>query len=124
MNVVLWVVTVIVALGFVATGLLKLLRSREDLAATGLGWVEDFSPTVVKLIGAAEVAGAIGLVLPALLDIAPILVPIAATGLVVVMIGAVATHVRRRELPLVAPAAALLVLSLFIAIFRFSPNGL
>jgi uncharacterized membrane protein YphA (DoxX/SURF4 family) len=93
-NVVLWIVTIVLALGFLAAGTLKVVRTREQLAATGMGWVEDLSPGMVKLIGTAEILGAIGLVLPALADVAPILVPIAATALAVDMIGAVVTHVR------------------------------
>ena len=123
MNVVLWIVTIVLALGFLAAGTLKVVRTREQLAATGMGWVEDFSPGMVKLIGTAEILGAIGLIVPALVDVAPILVPIAATALAVVMIGAVATHVRRHELNALAPPVVLLVLSVVVAIFRFGPNS-
>jgi hypothetical protein len=51
----------------------------------------------VKAIGLAQVLGAIGLILPQLLNIAPVLAPIAATGLLVIMIGAVVVHIRRKE---------------------------
>jgi uncharacterized membrane protein YphA (DoxX/SURF4 family) len=122
-NVVLWIVTIVLAIGFLAAGTLKVVRTREQLGATGMGWAADFSPGMVKLIGAAESLGAIGLVLPALVDVAPTLVPIAAAALAVVMIGAVVTHVRRHEVNLIAPSAVLLVLSLFVAIFRFGPNA-
>ena len=123
MNVVLWIVTIVLALGFLAAGTLKVARTRDQLRATGLAWVEDFSPGMVKLIGTAEILGAIGLIVPALVDVAPILVPIAATALAVVMIGAVATHVRRHELNALAPPVVLLVLSVVVAIFRFGPNS-
>lgn len=123
MNVFLWIVTIVLALGFLAAGSLKVLRTREQLSATGLAWVEDFSPRAVKLIGSAEILGAVGLILPALVDVAPILVPIAATALAVTMIGAIATHIRRHEFALIAPPAVLLVLSVVVAIFRFGPNS-
>jgi len=54
-------------------------------------WAEDFSDRSVKAIGALEVLAAVGLVLPAALDIAPVLVPLAALGLVIIMVGAVFT---------------------------------
>jgi len=122
-NVVLWIVTIVLALGFLAAGTLKVVRTREQLSATGMGWATDFSPGMVKFIGTAEILGAVGLILPALVDVAPILVPITAAALAVVMIGAVATHVRRHELNLIAAPTVLLVLSLFVAIFRFGPNS-
>ena len=59
--------------------------------------VEDFSPGALKAIGALEFLGAVGLVLPAVLDIAPVLVPLAATGAVLLLVGAVITRLRRRE---------------------------
>jgi hypothetical protein len=54
------------------------------------------------LIGLAEILGAIGLVVPAAVHIAPILVPLAAVGLALVMAGAAVVHARRKEAPQVA----------------------
>ncbi|AGL18323.1 DoxX family protein [Actinoplanes sp. N902-109] len=121
MNVVLWIVAALLAVAFLGAGSMKLLRSREQLKSSGMGWVDDFSPAAVKAIGALEVLGAIGLVLPALLDIAPILVPLAATGLALAMIGAVVVHARRHEMNTAAPSVVLLVLSVFVAWGRFGP---
>ena len=75
MNLALWIAAALLALAFLATGLLKITRSKEQLAAAGMGWTEDFSPSVIKAIGVAEVLGAIGLILPAVLDVAPVLCP-------------------------------------------------
>ncbi len=97
MNVVLWIVAGLLAVAFLAAGLMKLSQPKEKLAKSGLAWTEDFSGGTVKLIGALEVLGAIGLVLPRLLDIAPVLVPLAALGIALIMVGAVITHARRRE---------------------------
>ena len=63
MNVVLWVIASVLAAMFLAAGVMKLTRPREKLAASGLKWTEDFSPGVVKLIGALELLAGIGLVL-------------------------------------------------------------
>jgi uncharacterized membrane protein YphA (DoxX/SURF4 family) len=97
MNVFLWIVASQLALVFLATGAIKLLRAKENLAENGMGWTEDFPIPVVKSIGALEILAALGLILPALFGIAPFLVPLAALGLVLLMVGAAATHARRRE---------------------------
>ena len=120
MNVVLWIIAGLLAVAFLGAGAMKLTQSKEKLAASGnMGWVEDFSPGTIKLIGALEVLAAIGLILPAALDIAPVFVPLAAAGLVVVMIGAIVVHVRRKE-PVI-PQALLLVLAAVVVWGRFGP---
>jgi uncharacterized membrane protein YphA (DoxX/SURF4 family) len=120
-NNVLWIIAVLLAVAFLASGVLKLIRTPEQLAASGLGWATDFSPGMVKLIGALEVLAAIGLVLPALLDIAPVLVPLAALGLVLIMIGAAIVHGRRKEYPMIAGNAVLLILAAIVVWGRFGP---
>ena len=65
--------------------------------------------------------GAIGLILPAVLDVAPVLVPVAAVGLALVMVGAATTHLRRKETPMVVLNVVLLALALFVAWGRFGP---
>ena len=121
MNIALWIAASLLALAFLATGLLKIIRSKEQLAAAGMGWTESFSPATIKAIGVAEVLGAIGLILPAVLDVAPFLVPIAAVGLALVMVGAATTHLRRKETPMVVLNVVLLALALFVAWGRFGP---
>lgn len=121
MNVVLWILAGLLAAAFVGAGAMKVSRTREQLAAAGMAWTEDFSPGMVKLIGALEVLAAIGLILPAALDIVPVLVPLAALGLVLMMIGAVIVHARRKELRTVAPSVVLLVLAAVVAWGRFGP---
>jgi uncharacterized membrane protein len=120
-NVALWIVAGVLAVAMFGSGLMKALQPREKLIKSGLAWVEDFSPGMVRTIGVLEVLGAIGLILPALLDIAPILVPVAATGLAITMAGAVVVHVRRKEYQAIVPGAVLLLLALFVAWGRFGP---
>jgi hypothetical protein len=121
MNVVLWILAGLLAVAFLTTGLLKLIRSRAELAQAGLGWVEDFGDGTVKLIGALEVLAAIGLILPAVTGIAEILVPVAASGLVLVMVGALVVHVRRKEHQLVVVNLFLMALAAVVAWGRFGP---
>jgi uncharacterized membrane protein YphA (DoxX/SURF4 family) len=119
-NVVLWILAGILAAAFAMSGLMKVTQSKEQLAPKG-PWVEDFSEGTVKAIGALEVLAAVGLVLPAVLDVAPVLVPLAALGLVVLMAGAAITHLRRREAQVVPINAALLILAAVVAWGRFGP---
>lgn len=121
MNIALWIVTALLALVFLAAGAMKLTQSQAKLAASGQGWVEGYSAGAVKGIGAVEVAGALGLVLPGMLGIAPVLVGWAAVGIVVLMIGAGITHARRGEYPNVGVNLVLAVLAAAVAVARFGP---
>ncbi len=118
MNIVLWILQVVLALAFAMTGISKLTQSKEKLAAQ-MGWVEEFSQGTVRLIGLVELLAAIGLLLPALTGILPILTPLAALGLVLVMVGAILTHQRRKETPMMAVNLVLLLLAAFVAYARF-----
>jgi uncharacterized membrane protein YphA (DoxX/SURF4 family) len=120
MNAFLWVLQIVLALMFAMAGVMKATQPKEKLAEK-LPWVEDFSPSTVRFIGIVELLGAIGLGLPAALDIAPVLTPVAATGLAVVMALAMLTHRRRREPRAIAFNAVLLVAAVVIASGRFGP---
>lgn len=123
MNIVLWVVAGMLALAFFASGIMKLVQPKEKLAAAGMDWSEDFSAGTIKAIGALEVLAAIGLILPAVLRIAPVLVPLAAVGLVLIMIGAAITHGRRGESQMIVVNVVLLALAAFVAWGRFGPEA-
>jgi uncharacterized membrane protein YphA (DoxX/SURF4 family) len=118
MAIALWVVQVLLALAFLGAGAMKLSQPKEKLLKN-MAWVEDFSQRTVRLIGALEVVGAIGVVVPALTGILPWLTPLAALGLVLLMIGAALTHLRRTEYGNIAMNALLLVLAAFVAYGRF-----
>ncbi len=120
MNVLLWIITSVLAALFLAAGVTKLTQPKEKLVSM-MGWTEDFSAGTLKLIGALEVLAAVGLIGPALLGIAPVLVPLAAVGLVLIMVGAVITHARRRELPMIAGNVILLALAVVVVWGRFGP---
>ncbi|MFT4280600.1 DoxX family protein [Microbacterium sp.] len=102
MTIALWIINGLLALAFLGAGVMKLARSREALSASGMAWVEDFSEGTVKLFGALQVLAAIGLILPWSIGVVPVLTPLAAVGLAIMMIGAVGVHIRRRE-PFVPP---------------------
>lgn len=117
MDIALWIVAGLMALVFLAAGASKLMTPKDQLHGKGMTYVEDFSASQIKIIGAIEVLGAVGLILPAFFDDLAILVLLAATGLTVTMIGAVIVHVRRKE-PFI-PALVLGVLVAFVAVGRF-----
>lgn len=117
MLIALWIINGLLALAFLAAGAMKLFRPIPALQEMGLGWTEDFPAPVVRLIGTAEIVGAVGLILPLLTGIAPLLTPIAATALAVLMLGAVTVHVRRTENA--APSIVLGILSLVSAVLGF-----
>jgi uncharacterized membrane protein YphA (DoxX/SURF4 family) len=119
MNVALWIAAGLLAAAFLAAGLMKATQPKEKLAAN-MAWVEDFSAGQVRAIGAVEVLGAIGLILPAVTMIAPVLVPLAATGLAITMVLAFVMHARRGEAKSSLPANLILfALAVFVAWGRF-----
>lgn len=122
MNIALWIVAGLLAVGSLAGGALKLILPKDKLAASGWGWVEDFSAAGVRTIGTLEVLAAVGLILPAVVDVAPVLVPVAAVGLALLLIGATVTHLRRHEAKVMVVPLALLALSVFVALGRFGPQ--
>jgi uncharacterized membrane protein len=120
-NVALWIVAGLLALAFLAAGLMKLSTPKEKLAER-MAWVNDYSAGQVKAIGAVEVLGAIGLILPAVTGIAPVLVPLAAAGLAIVMVLAAIMHLRRGDgAAAVVPNIVLFALDVFVAWGRFGP---
>lgn len=121
MNVVLWIIASVLAFVFLMAGLMKLAQPKAKLAASGMGWVESYSPGAVKAIGGLEVLAAIGLILPALFDVATVLVPLAAVGLALVMVGAIVVHARRKESPMIGINVVFLILAAVVAWGRFGP---
>ena len=108
---------------FLAGGTTKLIQPKEKLAASGFGFVDDFSAGTIKAIGALEVLAAVGLILHAALDIAPVLVPPAAVGVVLLMAGAIITHLRRHEAHTIVVPLAVLALAVLVAWGRFGPQS-
>jgi uncharacterized membrane protein YphA (DoxX/SURF4 family) len=121
MNLALWIIAIVLAVAFAGSGLMKLVVPKDKLVTAGQGWAQDYSSTNIRLIGLVEVLGAVGLVLPAALHIAPILVPLAAVGLALVMVGAIVVHARRKEPMNIAVNVVLIALAVFVAWGRFGP---
>lgn len=120
MNVFLWIVQAVLAAMFAMAGVMKSTQPKDNLVGR-LPWTADFSQATVRFIGIMEFAAALGLILPAATGIAPVLTPLAATGLVVVMVLAAIAHARRREPGAIAFNALLLILAALVAWGRFGP---
>jgi uncharacterized membrane protein YphA (DoxX/SURF4 family) len=116
-NIALWISQVLLALGFLFAGWMHAIRFQE--AKKQMAWVRDVPEPLARLIGAAEILGAIGLILPALTRILPWLTPLAASGLALLMILASAFHISRNEWRNLSSNLPLLALALFVAVGRF-----
>ena len=116
MFIAVWIISGLLALAYVGSGGAKVLAAYDTLKKQQ-EWVEDFSPGTVKLIGALEVLGAIGLILPRLLQILPVLAPIAAFALALVQLLAIVVHLRRHDDPRRIPVnIVLLLMALFVGL--------
>lgn len=118
MNVVLWILAGVLAVAMLGAGGLKLVTPKDGLADKGME-LGELPAAAIKGIGALEVLGGIGLVVPALVNIAPVLVAWAAVGVAVMMAGAVVFHLRRKEIQGSLPAVALTIMAVVVAWGRF-----
>ena len=120
MNILAWILSGLLALVYLAAGGSKAFSSYEKtIAPPRMAWAKDFTPAQIKAIGAVEVAGALGLILPWLTGIAPVLTPLAAAGLAVVAVGALVVHGRRSEKEGYPVNVVLLALAVTVAVIRF-----
>ncbi len=122
MNVTLWIITgILAAVLLISTS--KMIFPREKIAALGghAGqWVLDFSPTALRIIGSLELLAVFGLILPAVLDIAPVMVPVTATCVAALFVGAVVMRLRRGERATITPDVVYLAMAIFVAWGRFA----
>jgi DoxX-like family len=126
LNLALWIVAGILAVAFLVASSTKLFVPKQKLAGMGGAasrWVEDFSPGALKAIGALEFLAAVGLIAPAALGIAPVLVPLAATGAVFLFAGAVIMRLRRGERATIIADLVYLAMAAFVAWGRFGPGS-
>ncbi|HZH01806.1 MAG TPA: DoxX family protein [Flavisolibacter sp.] len=117
MNIALWVVQIILGLAFLMFGSMKAFQYEKVKAS--LPWVKDYSKGLVTFIGVSELLGGLGLILPYATGIAPILTPIAALGLGLVMILAAGFHAKRKENQAIGMNIIFLALAIFVAIGRW-----
>jgi DoxX-like family len=119
MDTAVWIVAALLTALFLVTGLTKITQPRLKMAQGPMEWAADVTDGQFRTVGVLELLGAAGLVLPAVLGIAPTLVPLAAIGLALTMVGAIATHLRLGETDRLAVPIVVLALALFVAVERF-----
>jgi uncharacterized membrane protein YphA (DoxX/SURF4 family) len=117
---ILWILHGLLAAMFLMAGVMKSTQPREKLIKQ-FPWVKDVSTPLVRFIGVAELAGALGLILPAATGIATVLTPIAAACLALVMVLAMVLHFRRKEPQAIAFNVLLLIAAVVIAWGCFGP---
>jgi uncharacterized membrane protein YphA (DoxX/SURF4 family) len=117
-NITLWVVQILLAGMFLLTGVLKLTLSSEKLPSM-MPWTADAPLGFVRFVGIAEISGGIGVVLPALLRIKPILTAWAATGIATIMVLSIPVHIMRGEFSSLGLSVMLLLMAAFVAWGRF-----
>lgn len=118
-NIPLWILQIVLALAFLVTGYSHSIGYERSIANPRLVWMQALPVNFVRAVGVLAIAGAIGLILPALTGIAPWLTPLAALMLALLMACAIAFHLTRREFPHLAFNAILGVLATAIACGRF-----
>lgn len=116
MNIALWIVQILFGLYFFAIGVIHFIVP-PGLPAP-MAWMYDLSPWLHWVSGIAEILGGLGLILPGIFRMQTRLVPLAATGLALVMIGAVIYHVTRGEFQNVVTNLILIAIMAFIAYGR------
>jgi len=122
MNILLWALQILLAVYFLATGVIHLILP-TGLPAQ-MGWMYELSPGLHVFSGVAEILAALGLILPGITKIQPRLTPLAAAGLVLVMVGAAVWHIQRGELPNLLMNGLLAVLAGFVAYGRWKLSPL
>ena len=123
LNILLWVVQGLVALLYVSHGWLyvtmtpareaRFIQRRPGMKPSGL------SPAFLKFIGLAELAAAVGVLLPGITGILPWLIPLAAAGLAIIMLGSIFYHLSRQEASSAVSNSVILLLLLFLAYMRW-----
>jgi uncharacterized membrane protein YphA (DoxX/SURF4 family) len=118
LNIALWIVQVLLAAMFLMAGIMKSTMPMGQLYVS-MAWTKDVAAGLVRFIGVCELLGAFGLLLPSLFRVKPILTPIAALALILVMILAMMFHISRGEANIIGMHIAIILLALFVAWGRF-----
>lgn len=119
MKVTVWVISALLALAFLFIGGLKLVIPTAEMELMSQG----IPVLALRIAGVAEILGALGLILPAVTRIAPVLTPIAAGGLVVVMLGATIANIVTGTYPVVIQTVVLGLLAGFVAWARLTSQA-
>jgi hypothetical protein len=117
MNIILWILQGVLAALILMAGFMKAFTPKKQLEEK-MAWTKDFQSGTLKFIGLTEMAGAVGLILPWLLNIMPVLTSVAAFALALVMLLAIGVHAKRKEQKEAVMNVVLMLLLLLVGIFR------
>jgi DoxX-like family len=126
MNVALWIVASVLAFVLLLASAKMVVPQEKMVGMMGSAsrWVEDFEPRALKAIGLLELLGAIGLILPGVLGVAPVLVPVTGVCVVLLFVGAVSMRLRRGERITVVGDLIYLAMAVFVTWGRIWPSPL
>ena len=113
-NIIAWILQILLGAMFLMTGLMKSFQPINELA-TSLPWVKDVSAGFVRFVGISELLAGLGLILPSVLKYKTFLTPLAALGIILIMIGAAAFHISRGETGVIGMNLILAVMALYVA---------
>jgi uncharacterized membrane protein len=116
MNIALWIVQGLLGAMFVLAGAMKATQAKEKLAK--MAWTARWSASTIKFIGVSELLIGLGLILPQATGILPVLTPVAAIALGLVMVLAAVDHARSKEMKEVVVNVVILGLAAFVAYGR------
>lgn len=118
MNTFLWTLQGLLSFIFILSGYVKLSKPKEEVQKR-MAFTEDFTAAGIKVIGLMELLGGLGVLLPALLGVLPVLAPVSATGLALIQLLAAFVHKRRKEHVMMAGNVIVFVLASIVAWGRF-----
>ncbi len=118
MNIVLWIIQILLGGALTMSGLTLLTQPKEKIGDK-MTFVHDYSKPMLNFIGISKIAGGLGLILPWLTGILPILTPIAATGMAIFMVFAMMHHLKKKEYRSIPVNAVFMILCLLVAYGRF-----
>lgn len=120
MNIAVWVLQGLLAAVFLFHARLSLMPPTHERLNEGMWYILDMPPSLRVFAGVTEGLAAFGLIVPQLVGVATWLTPTAASGLVLLMLGAIVLHLRRREYPNIGFSVALAVMAAFVAVARWA----
>lgn len=118
MNITIWILQGLIASFFLVPGIRKSFFSKEKLMELHL-LEPGASIAPVRFVGIAELMGVIGLIIPLLTGIAPILTPLASSGLAIIMALAFIFHLKRKEYKILPLLAVVFLLACLVSVYRF-----
>jgi uncharacterized membrane protein YphA (DoxX/SURF4 family) len=116
LSIALWVLQTLLALLFALSGIVKFVMPMEQITRN-----TPLPPLFIYFIGAMEVIGSLGLILPALLRLLPVLTPLASSGLTIIMAGATVISMPKGKMAIFPFGIGLLTLFVAYGRFRLRP---